>query len=608
MSNNVSTTLAWFSGPKPAYNAASAFPADAPDRALMRILISIAISALLTLVTPVLAQTPPLPAAVHHPNGGREGMVAAEEKMAAQAGADILARGGNAVDAAVATAFALAVTYPSAGNIGGGGFMLVYLRDENRTVAIDYRESAPAAASRDMYLNDEGNVVSDDILLTLKGAGVPGTVAGLLHAQEKYGKLSRKEVMAPAIRLAEKGYPITYYALAIIESERALLMRNEAARAEFFKPDGAAYMPGEHFRRTDLARTLKEISRKGRDGFYKGWVADALVAEMPNHGGLITSADLDAYKVVEREPVRGTYRNYDIVTMPPPSSGGVHLMQMLNMLETRDAVASQSDDAENLHFLAETMRLAYADRAEHLGDPDFVDVPVDGLVSKEYARALAANINPKRATDSAKIGAGDPYPYESSDTTHFSVIDKDGNMAANTYTINASFGSGIVIPGTGILMNNEMDDFSAAPGAPNLYGLIGGEKNAIAANKRPLSSMTPTFIFKDGEPFMATGSQGGSRIITAVLQIIVNVIDRGMNIGDATDHPRIHQQWLPDEILYEPGLSADTIRLLEEKGHKLTPINWHATPQSIIAKDGWFFGYADTRYPGGGACSPDGGC
>ncbi len=567
-----------------------------------------AILTIAVLSSPAQAQTPPLTPAIHHPNGGREGMVTAEEKMAAQIGAEILGRGGNAVDAAVATGFALAVTYPGAGNIGGGGFMLVYLRDEDRTVTIDYRETAPAAASRDMYVNEDGEVASDDILYTLKGAGVPGTVAGLLHAQEKYGKLSRQDVMAPAIRLAEKGYPISYYALAILESERAMLMRNAEARAEFFKPDGASYKPGEHFQRKNLARTLKEISKKGRDGFYKGWVSEALVAEMPKFGGLISHADLEAYKVVERAPLRGTYRGYDIVTMPPPSSGGVHLIQMLNMLETRAPHQGQSDDAEHLHFLAETMRLAYADRAEHLGDPDFVDVPVAGLTSKDYARSLAAKINPKQAMDSARIGAGDPYPYESADTTHFSVIDADGNMVANTYTINANFGSGIVIPGTGIVMNNEMDDFSAAPGAPNLYGLVGGEKNAIAGAKRPLSSMTPTFIFKDGEPFLATGSQGGSRIITAVLQIIVNVIDRGMNIADAVDHPRIHQQWLPDEILYEPGLSADTIRLLEAKGHKLTPINWHATPQTAIASDGWFFGYADTRYPGSGACSPDGGC
>ncbi|MEZ5892212.1 MAG: gamma-glutamyltransferase [Parvularculaceae bacterium] len=551
---------------------------------------------------------PALPEAAHHPNGGREGMVAAEEKLAAEAGADMLAKGGNAVDAAVATAFALAVTYPSAGNIGGGGFMLVYLKDEDRTIAIDYRETAPAAASRDMYLDANGDVVSEDILHTLKGAGVPGTIAGLLYAQEKYGKLSRKDVMAPAIRLAEKGYPISYFSTAMVESERAVLMKDAAARAEFFKPDGSSYLPGDHFKRKDLARTLKEVSKLGRDGFYKGWVADALVSEMAAHGGLVTQADLDGFKVVEREPLRGTYRGYEIVTMPPPSSGGVHLIEMLNMLETRQPAPGQSDDAENLHFLAEVMRRAYVDRAEHLGDPDFVKVPAAGLMSKEYAKGLVASIKQKKATPSAMLHEGDPYPYESSDTTHFSIIDADGNMVANTYTLNASFGSGIVIPGTGIVMNNEMDDFSAAPGVPNYYGLIGGEKNAIEANKRPLSSMTPTLVFKNGEPFMATGAQGGSRIITTVLQIIVNVVDRGMNIAEATDHPRIHNQWLPDQILVEPGLSADTMRLMEAKGHKFEPVDWYATPHTVMIEDGWYYGATDSRRPSGGACSPDGGC
>lgn len=566
------------------------------------------LAAALASLASAFAQVPALsPAALHHPNAGREGMVAAEERRAAEAGAEMLAKGGNAVDAAVATAFALAVTYPAAGNLGGGGFMMVYLKDEDRTVAIDYREKAPMAASRDMYLDDKGEVASDDILYTLKGAGVPGTVAGLLLAQEKYGKLSRKQVMAPAIRLAEKGYPISYFNTAMTEGVRPYLT-DPSAKAELLKPGGSSYLPGEVFKRKDLAKTLKAISKNGADGFYKGWVADAIVADMANHGGLITHADLEAYAAVEREPVRGTYRGYEIVSMPPPSSGGVHLIQMLNMLETRAPIEGQSDDAESLHFLAETMRRAYADRAEHLGDPDFVEVPVEGLISKDYARALAATIEMKKATPSATIGAGDPYPYESKDTTHFSVIDAAGNMVANTYTLNGSFGSGIVIPGTGVLMNNEMDDFSAAPGAPNLFGLVGGEKNAIEGGKRPLSSMTPTFVFKNGEPFMAVGAQGGSRIITTVLQTIVNVVDRGMDIGDATDHPRIHNQWLPDEILYEPGLSADTIRLLEAKGHTLKPADWYATPQTVAAKDGWFFGYTDDRVPGGGACSPDGGC
>ncbi len=567
-----------------------------------------AIAASLFFFATAIAQTPPLMDGMHHPNGGRDGMVAAEEKLAAEVGAKILAQGGNAVDAAVATAFALAVTYPAAGNIGGGGFMLVYLKNENKTVAIDYRETAPAAAFRDMYLNESGAVQSDVILRTLKGAGTPGTVAGLLHALDEYGTMSRKDVMAPAIRLAEKGYALPYFNIAIVESYRERLSRNDAARAEFFKPGGDGYLPGETFKRKDLAKTLRTIAKEGADGFYRGPIAEAIAAEMATNGGLVTLEDLAAYKIVERDPVRGTFRGYEIVSMPPPSSGGVHLIQMLNMLETREPHPGQSDSAEDLHFLAEVMRLAYADRASHLGDPDFTDVPTQGLISKDYARALAGKIDPSRAMNSSDIGAGDPYPYEGSHTTHFSVMDKDGNVVANTYTLNASFGSGVVIPGTGILMNNEMDDFSAAPGVPNYYGLVGGEKNAIEANKRPLSSMTPALVFKDGEPYMATGSQGGSRIITAVLQVIVNVIDRKMNIADATDHPRIHHQWLPDEILYEPGFSADTIRLLEKKGHALEPFGWHATPLTVIVEDGWFYGTTDARVPGGGACSPDGGC
>ncbi|MAW82397.1 MAG: gamma-glutamyltransferase [Parvularcula sp.] len=564
--------------------------------------------AILLLCTAAFAQTPPLPDAMHHPNAGRKGMVSAEEKLAAQIGADILAKGGNAVDAAVATGFALAVTYPAAGNLGGGGFMLVHLKDENKTIAIDYRETAPAAASRDMYLDETGEVDSDAILKTLKGAGTPGTVAGLLHALDQYGTMSRKEVMAPAIRLAEKGYALPYFNIAIVEAFRERLSRNEAARAEFFKPDGAGYLPGEVMKRKDLARTLKRIAKEGADGFYRGPAAEAIAAEMEAKGGLITLADLENYKVVEREPLRGTFRGYEIVSMPPPSSGGVHLIQMLNMLDTREAHLGQSDSADDLHFLAEVMRLAYADRATHLGDPDFTDVPVAGLTSKEYAQALVENIDANAAMDSSEIGAGDPFPFEGRHTTHYSVMDKDGNMVANTYTLNASFGSGVVIPGTGVLMNNEMDDFSAAPGVPNYYGLVGDEKNAIAPLKRPLSSMTPTLVFKDGEPYMAVGAQGGSRIITAVLQVLINVIDRGMNIADATDHPRIHHQWLPDRLYYEPGLSADTIRLLEQKGHELEPFDWHATPHSLLLKEGWIYGASDSRVPGGAACSPDGGC
>ncbi len=553
-------------------------------------------------------RTPLLGDLVHSANAGRGGVVVAAEKRAAKIGADILAQGGNAVDATVATAFALAVTFPQAGNIGGGGFMMVYIADTDETNAIDYREMAPATASRDMYLNADGSVNNNSIRYTHKAAGVPGTVAGLLHAQEKYGKLSRKEVMAPAIRLAEKGFPISYFASAMREEYRKELSRYDASRTLFFKADGGGYLPGETIYQKDLAKTLKAIARSGRDGFYKGWVADAIADDMAANDGLITRKDLSDYKVVEREPVAGTYRDYEILAMPPPSSGGVHVLQILNMLETRAPYTSDGDSASNLHFLAEAMRLAYADRAEHLGDPDFTDVPVEGLTSKDYAKALAAGINPDKAGSSSDIGPGDPYAHESPDTTHISVIDSDGNMVANTYTLNFSFGSGIVTPGTGMLLNNEMDDFSAKPGAPNYYGLVGNEKNAIEAGKRPLSSMSPVLLFKDGEPYMAVGGAGGSRIITSVLQVIVNIIDRGMALGDAVDHPRIHHQWLPDQILIEPGISDDTKRLLEAKGHKLTRIDWLARPQAAQVMDGWYFGYADTRDPGGGACTPDAGC
>lgn len=536
-------------------------------------------------------------------------MVVAEERLAAKIGADMLAQGGNAVDAAVATAFALAVTYPRAGNIGGGGFMLVHMQESGETVAIDYRETAPAGASRDMFLDERGEVVEQAILYSHRSAGVPGTVAGLLHAHEKFGRLSRRQVMAPAIRLADKGFVLSYYAAAILAGGRDNLGNNPAALAEFFKADGSDYLPGEKLRRKNLARTLNDISRKGRDGFYQGRIAGLIADDMAANGGLITRADLANYRVSERKPVSGSYRGYEIRSMPPPSSGGVHLIQMLNMLETRPPYTPQGDSAEQLHFLAETMRRAYADRAEHLGDPDFTDVPVSTLISKEYAGSLTRGIDPGKASASAGLGPGDPYHFEESpDTTHISVIDGDGNMVANTYTLNLSFGSGIVVPGTGILLNNEMDDFSAAPGIPNAYGLTGGEKNAIVARKRPLSSMTPTLVFRDGEPFMATGAPGGARIITAVLNVIINVIDRKMNIGDATDHPRIHHQWLPDELLYEPGLSEDSKKLLQARGHELTPFDWYARPQTAILEGQWIYGYTDDRIPGGGACSPDGGC
>ena len=385
-------------------------------------------------------------------------------------------------------------------------------------------------------------------------------------------------------------------------------MRDPVARTTFFKPGGGGYFPGDLFKRPDLARTLRAISSKGRDGFYKGRVARRIADAMAANDGLITLADLESYDVTMRAPVIGDFRGFEIHSMPPPSSGGVHLIQMLNMLETKPPFASDGESAPRLHFIAEIMRRAFADRATHLGDPDFVDVPTDGLTSDDYGAALAASIDPDRASLSSEIREGDPAAYEGPDTTHYSVIDKDGNMVANTYTLNLSYGSGIVVPGTGVVLNNEMDDFSAAPGVPNSYGLIGGEKNAIAANKRPLSSMTLALIFKDGEPFMSVGAPGGARIITAVFNVVVNVIDRNMNIADAIDAPRIHHQWLPDLLWHEPGLAEETKDALKAKGHELEPLDWYARPAAVLYKDGWTYGYADTRIPGAGACSPDAGC
>ena len=564
--------------------------------------------AVVSALAPALSQTPPLPSALHYPNAGRGGMVVAEEKLAAEIGAQILADGGNAVDAAVATAFALSVTFPRAGNIGGGGFMMAHLQKTGETIAIDYRETAPAAATREMYLNADGLVDEESVLYTHKAAGVPGTVAGLLHALENYGTMSRKDVMAPAIRLAAQGYPIPYFNAAMLAERKDQLSRNEAAKAEFYKPDGTVYLPGETIKRKNLARSLKSISQNGREGFYKGWVAKSIVDDMAANGGLITQADLDAYEVKERAPLIGDYRGYTVHAMPPPSSGGIMLLQMLEMLETRPAFSADGDSAPHLHFLAEVMRRSYADRAEHMGDADFVDVPVQGLIAEEYARMRVEDIDDNSASTSSNVFAGAPPAFESPDTTQISVIDKDGNMVSNTYTLNLSFGSGIVVPGTGILLNNEMDDFAAAPGALNSYGLVGSEANAIAPGKRPLSSMTPTLVFKDGEAFMAIGAPGGARIITAVLQVLLNVIDRGMNIGDATDRPRIHHQWLPDQLLYEPGLSEDTKDLLTEKGHEIAPFEWYARPQTALVEDGWFYGYTDERMPGGGACAPDAAC
>lgn len=533
-----------------------------------------------------------------HPVYAEHGMVASQEALATNIGIDILRRGGNAVDAAVAVGFALAVTLPQAGNLGGGGFMLVHLAKTGETVAIDYREKAPLAASRDMFLGADGN--ADPKLSQWSGlaTGVPGTVAGLTLALERYGTMSLAEVTAPAIALAEEGVEVTPGLAEALAASHDTLAQYFTSVDIFQKPDGSDFKPGERLVQKNLAQSLKLIATEGPDAFYRGEIGTLIAAEMARSGGLITKEDLAAYEAVVRAPVEGTYRGYDILSMPPPSSGGTHVIEILNILEGFPMGELGFGSAETIHLMAEAMKRAYADRSEFLGDSDFVGVPLKGLTSKAYAGALRTLIDRDSATPSATIKPSNPLPHEGDQTTHFAVVDKDGNAVANTYTLNFSFGSGLVAAGTGILLNNEMDDFSAKPGVPNAYGLIGGDANAVEPGKRPLSSMSPTLVLKDGKVVLVTGSPGGSRIITTVLQIVMNVIDHGMNVAEASAAPRMHHQWLPDELRIEEGFSPDTIRLLEAKGHTIKLLPTMGSTQSIMRREnGALFGASDPRRP-----------
>lgn len=530
----------------------------------------------------------------------QHGMVAGPEKLAAEIGTKILRQGGNAVDAAVATGFALAVSYPRAGNLGGGGFMLIHLADEKRQTLIDYREKAPAAATRDMFLNDEGSVDRNRAYFSHQSAGVPGTVAGLLYALEKYGTMSRKQILKPAIALAKQGFPVSFALNYEITKRAGTLKKNPAASAVFFKKDGSTYALNDLWRQPDLAKTLRKIARDGRDGFYSGPVAQRIVTDMEQNGGLITKADLRDYRAIERAPVTGTYRGFEIVATPPPSSGGVHIIQMLNILEGYNLQAMGHNSAAYLHHLTEAMKRAYADRSEYLGDSDFVDVPVAGLTDKTYAQRLRKSISPNQASLAAQIAPGQPTATESTDTTHFTVADRHGNVVSNTYTLNFSFGSHIMVPGTGMLLNNEMADFAGSPGKANVYGLVQGERNKIEAGKRPLSSMTPTLVLRDGQPWLATGSPGGSQIITTVLQTILNAMEFDMNIATAAASPRIHHQWQPDILRVEQGVSPDTIKLLRDMGHTVqVSKRTIGRTQSIMLENSWLLGATDTRRPGG---------
>ncbi|MEJ2532085.1 MAG: gamma-glutamyltransferase [Halioglobus sp.] len=530
----------------------------------------------------------------------RQGMVVGTEKLASEVGLQILQQGGNAVDAAVATGFALAVTYPRAGNLGGGGFMLIHLADGNRQAFIDYRETAPAAAHRELFLDETGAVDAQRTYFSHQSAGVPGTVAGLLYALEKYGSMSREQVLAPAIALAENGFPVSFSLNYEIEARGQRLRQNPEALRLFFKADGSAYEIGETWRQPDLARTLRHIARNGRRGFYEGEVAEHITAEMAAGGGLITAQDLAQYRAVEREPVRGTFRGYEVVSAPPPSSGGIHILQILNILEGYDLAKMGHNSAAYLHRLTEAMKFAFADRSEYLGDPDFVDVPVQRLIDKRYAARLRQAIKAERAIPSVEIAPGRELHSESTDTTHYSVADRLGNVVSNTYTLNFSFGSGIAVPGTGMLLNNEMGDFAANPGQPNMFGLVQGERNSVAGGKRPLSSMSPTIVLRDGRPWLATGSPGGSRIITTVAQTLLNAMVFDMNIATAGISARVHHQWLPDNLLVEQGISPDTIRLLREMGHEVEVGNRTiGRTQSIVLQNGWLYGATDTRRPEG---------
>ena len=533
--------------------------------------------------------------AIHHPVWAKNGMVASQEALASDIGLQILKEGGNAVDAGVAVGFALAVTLPRAGNIGGGGFMMIYDAKQDKTIALDYREKAPLNATRDMYLDKEGNAVSDLSRYHGLAVGVPGTVAGLLKALEEHGTMSREQVMAPAIALAENGIDVTPGLSQSLEALSDRLQKWPATKKIFFKPDGSAYQPGERLKQPELARSLKLIAAQGADGFYKGETARKLVKAVNEAGGIMSLQDLTNYEAIAREPVKGNYRGYEIVSMPPPSSGGIHIIQILNILEGYPLKDYGQNSAQTIHLMAEAMQLAYADRAEYLGDSDFIDVPASGLTSQAYADKLRTLIDPNKATPASTIKANNPLPYESDQTTHFSVVDKDGNAVANTYTLNFSYGTGLVAEGTGILLNNEMDDFSAKPGVPNGYGLLGGDANAVEANKRPLSSMSPTLVFKDNKPYIVTGSPGGSRIITTVTQVISNVIDHDMNIAEATHAPRIHDQWLPDEIRIEKALNIDTVRKLESMGHKVSPQATMGSTQSIMVTPDGVYGSSDPR-------------
>lgn len=524
----------------------------------------------------------------------QEGLVLTTTPEADAVGQAVLKAGGNAIDAAVAAGYALAVTHPSAGNIGGGGFAIIHLADGTDT-CIDFREKAPLGATRDMYLDKDGKVIPGESLYTYKAVGVPGSVAGFSAMLEKYGTKSLKEMVKPSIDLAKKGYTISRHEANMMAEYKDLFNKFESTPKYFLKADGSTYMAGENFKQPALAKTLQLIADEGPDAFYKGKIADLIAADMAKNGGLITKEDLANYKPIWRDPVKGSYRGYGIVSMCPPSSGGTHVVQILNVMENADVEKMGPGSSAKIHLMAEAMRYAYADRSEYMGDPDFVDVPVEKLISKDYAKQIYSKIHKDKATPSVEVRPGLELP-EGTHTTHYSVVDKFGNAVSVTYTINSLYGTGAACDGAGFLFNNEMDDFAAKAGVPNQFGLVGSDANCVQPEKRPLSSMSPTIVTKDGKLFMVVGSPGGSRIITTVLQTISNVIDHKMDIAEAVAYPRVHMQWLPDELRIEKnGLSPDTAAKLEEMGYTIKVKDYMGDVNAIMVKDGVFYGSHDPR-------------
>ncbi|HUR97419.1 MAG TPA: gamma-glutamyltransferase [Pyrinomonadaceae bacterium] len=571
---------------------------------LIRILLLAVISMNGVAAPPFSRESNVLVPATREPARGRHAMVASQHELASKIGVDILKKGGNAVDAAIAVGLALAVVYPEAGNIGGGGFMVIRRKD-GQAFAIDYRERAPSAATRDMFISKNGKLIEGEGSSTIgyRASGIPGTLAGFDLAFKKHGsgKVAWRELVEPARVLAQNGYVLTKRLADLFVDYKKYLSKYPESNRVFLN-NGNYFKEGDLFRQPELAQTLGRISTKGAQDFYSGKTAEMIAADMKANGGLVTLDDLKNYKPTERTPLRGNYRGHEIITMPPPSSGGIVLLQVLNMLESYDLKAMGYNSAAKYHLLVEAMRRSFADRAEFMADPDFQQVPVAKLLDKAYARQRGASIDLQKAGVSSTIGHGEIASKEGMDTTHFTVVDAEGNVVTNTYTINDLYGSRVTVKGTGVLLNDEMDDFAARPGKANMFGLIQGERNKVEPMKRPLSSMTPTIVMrKNGTPWFALGARGGPRIINAVLQSVINVIDHDMNIQQAIDAPRVHHQWYPDEILFEPyGLSPDTLKILQSYGHAFAekPVYIASATAIMIDEDGVRLGAIDSRSDG----------